>query len=163
MDPFEELLRAKYGGKPKGTIRRSFILRIEKKPANKLYQILGVEPTASTATITKAYKELMKKEKDEAKIAEIEKAYHILSDPDRREAYDRHGEEALREEPEESEDFQNLFDILRGKHSGAKMKPKRGKMKPIQAAFEVTLDEIYAGIVKKAKVKRMRICKSCLG
>ena len=109
------------------------------------------------------------------KLEEIEEAFAVLSNKEKRELYDKKGEAAFKEEeeeeeevegePEEEEGFQNLFDILRGRGGGAgkKAKPRRNKMKPMQFALEATLDEIYSGAINKQKVKRMRLCKTCHG
>jgi molecular chaperone DnaJ len=67
-----------------------------------LYEVLGVQRDASLEHIKKAYRGLVNKwhpdrhppgKKDECtqRMIEITAAYEILSDPEQREAYDRHG------------------------------------------------------------------------
>ena len=69
------------------------------------YQILGVGKTASTSEIKKAYrKQAVKYHPDKnpddpeaiAKFHDINDAYEILQDEEKREVYDRHGEEGLK-------------------------------------------------------------------
>ena len=68
------------------------------------YKILSVSRSASTAEIKKAYRKLSLKyhpDKNPApdaseKFAEISVAYDVLSDADKREAYNRGGEEAVK-------------------------------------------------------------------
>lgn len=68
------------------------------------YKILSVSRTASQAEIKKAYRKLSLKyhpDKNPApdaaeRFAEISVAYDTLSDPDKREAYNRGGEEAVK-------------------------------------------------------------------
>jgi len=55
----------------------------------------------------------------------------------------------------------SLFNILGG--GGRPKQSRRAKMKPMQYALEVTLDEVFTGVVKKMKLNRVRNCKSCKG
>ena len=65
---------------------------------NELYQRLGVSPNASAEEIKKAYRKLAKElhpdlhpddPKAEAKFKEINEAYELLGDPEKRKAYDK--------------------------------------------------------------------------
>ncbi len=68
------------------------------------YEVLGVDKSADDAAIKKAYRQLAKKyhpdanpgDKDaEAKFKEAGEAYAVLSDPEKRAAYDRYGHAAF--------------------------------------------------------------------
>merc|ERR1719428_1716048 len=66
----------------------------------KFYKLLDVEKSASEAEIKKAYRKLAVKHHpdkggDQEKFKEITRAYEVLSDSDKREKYDRFGEEGL--------------------------------------------------------------------
>ena len=67
------------------------------------YEVLGVERGADDAAIKKAYRQLAKKyhpdvnpgDKDaEEKFKEVNEAYSVLSDPQKRSRYDQFGSEA---------------------------------------------------------------------
>lgn len=63
------------------------------------YEILGVSNNADAVTIKKAYRDLVKKyhpdiykgDDRDTKFQEIQKAYDVLSDEDKRASYDRNG------------------------------------------------------------------------
>ena len=67
------------------------------------YEVLGVSKTATDAEIKSAFRKLAKKyhpdvskEKDAAeKFKEVQEAYSVLSDKDKREKYDRFGHAAF--------------------------------------------------------------------
>jgi hypothetical protein len=77
--------------------------------AHGLYVVLGVERSATPAQIKKAYYQLILRWHPDknpapeaiAKFREIQHAYETLSDPDKRERYDQHGEEQQHEEEED--------------------------------------------------------------
>jgi curved DNA-binding protein len=71
-----------------------------------LYSELGVQKNASSDDIKKAYRKLAAKlhpdrhpgdRKAEARFKEVNRAYHVLSDPKKRRLYDEFGEDGLRE------------------------------------------------------------------
>ncbi|KAG1679247.1 hypothetical protein FOA52_009276 [Chlamydomonas sp. UWO 241] len=73
----------------------------------KYYDVLGIAPDATEAQIKKAYRKQAlkyhpdrnpgdKKKKAEQKFADVAQAYETLSDPEKRQIYDAHGEEGLK-------------------------------------------------------------------
>lgn len=69
---------------------------------SKFYNILGVDKNADYSTIKKAYFKLAKTHHpdrggDKDKFQEIQGAYEVLSDKEKRELYDKYGEDGLKE------------------------------------------------------------------
>ena len=87
------------------------------------YQLLGVERAASEGEIKKAFRKLARElhpdvnnhdPEAESKFKAAAEAYEILSDPERRQTYDRYGHEGLRNggfDPRQA-GFGNVEDIL---------------------------------------------------
>ena len=131
------------------------------------YQILGVGRKASEGEIKKAYYKLARenhpdkaKDKEEAtkRFQKISEAYEVLSDPEKREIYDRVGKEGLKGGPQ-----QNPFDIF-SQMFGANSnfggfsfnQSQRGPRKNKETVFhlKVSLKDAYTGNKKKLKITR---------
>ena len=85
----------------------------------KLYEVLGVDQKATQNEVRKAFKKLAIKHHpdrggDSEKFKEINAAYEVLSDPEKRELYDKYGLEGLKNQGMESEGFGDIFDIFFG-------------------------------------------------
>lgn len=142
--------------------------------ANQLYDLLGADPKATDAELKKAYRKKAlalhpDKGGDPEQFKEVTNAYEMLSDPDRREMYDRFGEEALNEgmgaggmNPEDL--FSQLFGGAGGFFGGGGGRPrgpKRGK--DLVHHIPVTLEELFSGKLTKLALKKHVICSKCEG
>jgi DnaJ homolog subfamily A member 2 len=143
------------------------------------YSVLGVSKNAEQKDIKKAYISLAKKYhadqnkgEDEEKMQEINEAYEVLSDEEKRSIYDRFGKEGLQGgmggmggmgsfsrffDNDEDEDFgfSSMFSGRKKQRSG----PVKGES--IQRAMPATLEDLYNGKVRKLKITRNRNCKAC--
>ncbi len=68
----------------------------------KFYKVLGVEKNADFSAIKKAYFKLARTHHpdrggDKEKFQEIQSAYEVLSDKEKRELYDKYGEDGIKE------------------------------------------------------------------
>jgi DnaJ homolog subfamily A member 2 len=112
----------------------------------------------------KALKEHPDKGGDPEKFKELAVAYEVLSDKDKRDLYDKYGEEGVRDGGHGSSGFGDIFDMFGGgggMRGGARQGPKKGKtvMHPVKA----TLEDLYNGKSTKVAVNRDRICSKCDG
>jgi len=133
------------------------------------YKALGVSRSASDSEIKKAYKKLSRKyhpdkNKDdgaEAKFVEVAQAYEVLSTPEKRQIYDRHGEEGLK--AHESGRPSNPFDVFQNFFGGGGQQDSVRRGPTMITEFEVSLADIYTGGHVDFMVKKRILCDHCRG
>ena len=145
------------------------------------YEILGIPRGASNEEVKAAFRKLARqyhpdvsKEPDaEEKFKEVNEAYAILSDSDKRAAYDRFGHAGVKGTggvPDWSTmDFSDIFgDILEGFGVGFGRSSRRSRTMPrrgadLQLKLELTFEEAIFGVEKDIEFSRDEVCTKCQG
>ena len=133
------------------------------------YDILGVDKNADDKQIKEAFRNLSKKyhpdiNKDPdatEKFKEINEAYQVLSDKEKRNNYDMFGDPNGNSggfNPFADMDFFNMFG--RNRHSRGEMK-ERGT--DLRITVNISMEEAYNGVHKKIKIKKDCTCHRCHG
>ncbi len=141
------------------------------------YDVLGVARNASDDEIRSAFRKLARqyhpdinKEPDaEEKFKEINEAYGVLSDSDKRSRYDRFGKEGLGNMGgfhDYTVDFNDIFeDLLSGfgfsTGRRSRRSPRRGR--DLQMAVRLTFEEAVFGVEKEIEFEREETCSRCNG
>lgn len=142
------------------------------------YEILGVPRGASNDEIKAAFRKLARqyhpdvnKSADaEEKFKEINEAYGVLSDPDKRARYDRYGRAGLGDlggMPDfASMDFNDIFEEILGGFGfstgrRARRSPRRGR--DLQMTVSLTFEEAVFGVEKEIEFQREETCSTCGG
>lgn len=107
---------------------------------------------------------------DASQFKEISFANDVLSDPKKREVYDRHGLKGLQEGADGmdgSDIFEHLFGGFGGglfggfRGQGRQRGPKRGE--DTVHHLKVSLEDMYNGKTSKLQLNKNVICKACNG
>ena len=144
------------------------------------YEVLGVARGASEADCKAAYRKLAMQhhpdrnpgDKDcEGRFKEINEAYDVLKDADKRAAYDRFGHAAFEQGAGGqgahgfssdfgsafSDIFEGIFGMGRGRSSG------RERGADLRFNMEITLEEAYAGKTAQVRLPTSVTCEACSG
>ena len=157
------------------------------------YEVLGVSKTATDEELKKAYRKLAKhyhpdanpdnKEEAEKKFKEVNEAYEVLSDAQKRRMYDQFGHDGPAGfgggNPGGGyysysgsgfsgfEDF-DLGDIFSSIFGGGSSRSSRRNNGPVKGAdlkysMDITFEEAFLGVEKEINIYREEECKTCSG
>ena len=125
-----------------------------------LYEILGLDKNASEKEIKTAFKKLAlkyhpdkcktpdEKESNEAEFKKISAAYDTLSNPEKRSQYDMGGVGSVG--CGNANQFFNFFNVV-------------NQSSNVMVTVQLTLEEVYTGIIKTIKYNKNVFCDTCCG
>ena len=147
------------------------------------YEVLGVPRNAGDDEIKKAYRKLAMKyhpdrnqgdaaKEAEAKFKEIKEAYEILSDGQKRSAYDQHGHAGV--DPNMGgggfpggfggfERFGDIFGDIFGQARGGRGGRQVQRGNDLSYAMDITLEEAAAGKEAQIRIPSWDDCETCHG
>jgi molecular chaperone DnaJ len=156
-------------------------------PTKDFYEVLGVDRTASADDIKRAYRSLARKHhpdvadnkaEAEHRFKEINEAYEVLSDPQKRAQYDRYGtvgnggaggfgDFGFGQGFGGAGGFGDIFDIFFGDRMGGQQTqarrsgPSRGS--DLRYDLEITLEEAFSGTTREIQFNHLAQCETCSG
>jgi molecular chaperone DnaJ len=150
-------------------------------PKRDYYDVLGLQRGASDSDLKAAYRKLaMKHHPDrnpgdqhcELRFKEINEAYEVLKDPDKRAAYDRFGHAAFEHGmgggaagfgADFASTFADIFDDFFGMARRAGRGTGRERGADLRYNMEITLEESYHGKTAEVRIPTSMTCEICSG
>lgn len=145
------------------------------------YEVLGVERTADKDALKKAFRKLAQKyhpdvnksPEAEATFKEINEAYQVLSDDQKRAAYDRFGHEGVQGAAgsgygdfgggfsDLGSIFEELFGGMGASSARSRRQPRAGA--DLRTDIRLTFEEAAFGVDQELDIPRMEVCDRCNG
>lgn len=143
------------------------------------YEVLGVSRTANPEEIKRSFRQLArqyhpdvnKEEGAEEHFKEVNEAYEVLSDPEKRRAYDRFGHAGINGGIGFGDvgGFGGISDIFEeffagfgmGRGQARRKRPRRGT--DLRYDLQITFEEAVFGCEKETEISRYEICPECNG
>jgi len=144
------------------------------------YDVLEVERTAGDGELKSAFRKLAMKwhpdrnpgdKNSEVRFKEINEAYEVLKDPDKRAAYDRFGHAAFEHGAhggaggfgaDFGSAFSDLFEGIFGM-SGGRARSGRERGADLRYNMEIRLEEAYRGKTAQVRIPTSVTCEACSG
>ncbi|KDE42937.1 molecular chaperone DnaJ [Metamycoplasma hyosynoviae] len=157
------------------------------------YEVLGISKTASEKDIKTAYRKLAmeyhpdrnKAPDAEEKFKEVSEAYEILSDPEKRQKYDKYGHNAFNQNSfsgsaedifesffkdfsfggdfEGGDPFADIFGAFTGRSSRGSRGETRRKGEDLQTKITISFLESVLGLEKTVNLEKFTVCSHCNG
>ena len=159
--------------------------------ARDFYEALGISRTAAEKDIRGAYRKLARKfhpdvnpndKAAETRFKEVNNAYEVLSDPEKRKKYDKYGDRwEMADQMEDAQrrggggfraapgaesfgDFGSIFDnFFRRERGGPRTMPGNRRGQDIETPVEVSLEEAFRGTARTVNLQSPEPCPTCAG
>lgn len=144
------------------------------RPKRDYYEILGVPRNATQEEIKQAFRRLARKYHPdvnkspdaEERFKEINEAYMVLSDPEKRALYDRYGHAGLEGQVTFPQDLDDIFQIFNDLFADLGMwtrvhRPTRGRN--LHVTLPLSFEEAVFGGEREIRVQREEPCPTCHG
>jgi molecular chaperone DnaJ len=150
---------------------------VQEPMAKSLYEALGVSKNASQDEIKKAYRKLVREVHpdtspgNEERFKEVQGAYDVLSDPEKRKVYDRAGSTNGRASPGGTTfdfgdlDLGDIFGgIFGGGRGGGQQQQQRGQRgNDVEVEVRVSFEDALRGVQVTVPVQLELACHTCHG
>jgi len=151
-----------------------------------LYEVLGVSRAADADEVRKAYRKLARqhhpdvavdKSDAEHRFKEINQAYEVLSDPQKRAQYDRYGTIGNGASASHgfgdfgfgqgfgASGFGDIFDMFFGERGAQQTMRRNGPARgeDLRYDLEITLEEAFSGVTREIQFSHLAGCETCRG
>ncbi len=144
--------------------------------AKSLYEVLGVSKNASQDELKKAYRKLVREVHpdrnpgNEERFKEVQGAYDVLSDPEKRKQYDNFGSTDGQPDPAGTTfdfgdfDLGDLFGGLFNRGGGGRQQQQRGQRgNDVEVEVRVSFEDALKGVQTTVPVQLELACHTCHG
>ena len=145
------------------------------------YDVLGVDRNVDSNSLKSAYRKLAMKfhpdrnpgdQQAEKKFKEVSEAYDVLSNPEKKAAYDQYGHDAFSgggfggDQSGFSSGFGSFSDIFEdffGDVTGSRGQERQKKGEDLKYELSISLRDAYLGIKKEINFDTLVTCQACRG
>ena len=145
------------------------------------YDVLGVDRNVDSNSLKSAYRKLAMKfhpdrnpgdQQAEKKFKEVSEAYDVLSNPEKKAAYDQYGHDAFSGGGSGGDQsgfssgfgsFSDIFEDFFGDVTGSRGQERQKKGEDLKYELSISLRDAYLGIKKEINFDTLVTCQACRG